>query len=133
MSKLVPVLPDGWVRPRGYSNGVLGEGRLLFVAGQIGWNPRMPEPTFPEGFAEQFELALANVLEVVTAAGGTPESVARLTVYVTDKREYLASLTQVGEAWRRQMGKHYPAMALVEVQALVEDQAKVEMEATAVL
>lgn len=127
------IQPTGWPRPRGYSNGVLAEGRTLFVAGQVGWDPRSTPPEFPASFAHQFAQALSNVLEVVREAGGRPEDVTRLTVYVTDKREYLASLAEVGEAWRSLMGKHYPTMALVQVVALVEDAAKVEIEATAVL
>ena len=128
-----PVQPEGWARPKGYSNGMVGEGRLLFVAGQVGWNPTLASPTFPESFAAQFDQALANVIAVVRAGGGGPEHIARFTIYVTDKREYLAALEEVGAAWRAQMGKHFPAMALVQVAGLVEDAAKVEIEATAVL
>jgi enamine deaminase RidA (YjgF/YER057c/UK114 family) len=127
------IQPEGWEPPRGYSNGVLAEGKVLFVGGQIGWDPTQPTPTFPSSFAAQFEQALRNVVAVVAAAGGSPEQIARMTVYVTDKAEYLASLTALGAAWRRVLGKHYPAMALVQVVALVEDAAKVEIEATAVL
>jgi enamine deaminase RidA (YjgF/YER057c/UK114 family) len=127
------IQPAGWAPPRGYSNGVLAEGKVLFVGGQIGWDPTQAKPTFPSTFAEQFEQALRNVVAVVAAAGGAPEQIARMTVYVTDKAEYLASLTALGASWRRVLGKHYPAMALVQVVALVEDAAKVEIEATAVL
>jgi len=127
------IQPDGWVPPRGFSNGVVASGRLCFIAGQIGWNPRLATPTLPSDFAGQFEQALANVLEVLAAAGGQPDQLTRLTVYVTDKREYLASAKACGLAWRKLMGRHYPAMALVQVVALVEDLAKVEIEATAVL
>lgn len=132
-TKTEVVQPEGWVRPRGYSNGIVGEGRVLFIAGQIGWDPRNPTPTFPESFAGQFDQALANVLEVLKAAGGEPEHLTRMTVYVTDKREYLAAQREVGETWRRHFGKHYPAMALVVVAGLLEDLARVEIEATAVL
>ena len=117
--------------PRGYSHGILASGRLLFIAGQIGWNARAE--IVGEDFVEQFDQALANVLCVVREAGGTAESIARLTVYVTDKTEYSAAQASVGARYRARMGKHYPAMTLVEVKALLEDGAKVEIEATAVL
>jgi len=125
--------PEQWGRPRGYSNGVLAPagGALLFVAGQIGWDER--QRLVGEDFVEQFDRALANVLAVVAEAGGRAEHVARLTVYVTDKREYLARTREVGESWRARMGRHFPAMSLVEVKALLEDGAKVEIEATAVI
>ncbi len=134
-SKQLPtaVQPEGWARPRGYSNGMVGEGRMLFVAGQVGWDPSLAIPTFPASFAAQFGQALANVMAVVKAAGAGPQHVVRLTVYVTDKREYLIALKEVGEAWRQHMGKHFPTMALVQVSGLLEDDAKVEIEATAVL
>lgn len=128
------VQPFGWARPRGYSNGIVAEGsRLLFVAGQVGWDPTSATPRFPATFAEQFDQALANVVEVVRKAGGTPEQLARVTLYVVDKREYLEAIQDVGRAWKRHVGAHYPAMALVQVSALLEDEAKVEIEATAVL
>ncbi len=127
------IQPEGWVPPRGYANGILASGRLVFTGGQIGWNPRVATPEYAASFAGQFEQALANVCEVVRAAGGSPEHLTRLTVYVTDKKEYLASLKDCGTAWKRLLGKHYPAMALVQVVALVEDWAKVEIEGTAVL
>ena len=127
------VQPEGWSRPKGYSNGMLAEGRMLFVAGQVGWDPASPTPTFPPTFAAQFNQALSNVLAVVKAGGAGPEHIVRFTVYVTDKREYLIALKEVGEAWRQHMGKHFPTMALVQVAGLVEDDAKVEIEATAVL
>lgn len=133
MSRLVPINPADLGAPRGYSNGVLApaDGRLLFVAGQIAWDEeqRLIGTTFPE----QFRRALANVLVVVREAGGTPQDVARLTVYVTDREEYLAARREVGEVYRALMGKHFPAMALVEVAALLEPRAKVEIEATAVV
>jgi enamine deaminase RidA (YjgF/YER057c/UK114 family) len=106
-------------------------GRLLFVAGQVGWDAG--QRLVGAGFAEQFGQALANVLAVVREAGGAPEDVARLTLFVTDKQEYQAALKAVGEAYRRLMGRHYPAMALVVVAGLLEPGAKVEIEATAVL
>jgi enamine deaminase RidA (YjgF/YER057c/UK114 family) len=134
MTKALTLInPESLGRPRGYSNGVLAEagGRLLFVAGQIAWDGG--RRLVSEDFVEQFERALSNVLAVVAEAGGTPESVARLVVYVTDKREYAARTREVGARWRALMGRHYPAMALVEVSALLEDGAKVEIEATAVV
>ncbi|MDT7542484.1 MAG: hypothetical protein QOE33_2388 [Acidobacteriota bacterium] len=127
------ISPECLGRPRGYANGVLAEagGRLLFVAGQIAWDEN--QQLVSEDFVEQFARALSNILAVVVAAGGAAEHVARLTVYVTDKREYLARTREVGERFRALMGKHYPAMSLVEVRSLLEDGAKVEIEATAVL
>ena len=128
---LVPVNPSSLVAPRGYNHGMKGTGEVLFVAGQVGWDRegRM----VPGDFVAQFAQALENVLAVVAAAGGTPSSVARLTLYVTDKREYRARQRELGQAYRRLMGKHFPAMALVEVAGLLEDDARVEIEATALL
>lgn len=133
-SRLEPIDPEALGgRGRGYSNGILAPAgaRLLFVAGQVGWDRdrRMVEG----GFAAQFERALANVVEVVRAAGGAPEHLARLTLYVVDRNEYVAALSAVGAAWRRVVGPHYPAMALVEVAGLLEPDARVEIEATAAL
>jgi enamine deaminase RidA (YjgF/YER057c/UK114 family) len=126
------VNPASLGAPRGYSNGVaLRGGAILFVAGQIGWDGN--QKIVDGGFAAQFERALANALEVVRAAGGGPENIGRLTIYVTHKQEYLDALGDVGAAYRALMGGHYPAMALVEVTALLEPGAKVEIEATAVL
>jgi enamine deaminase RidA (YjgF/YER057c/UK114 family) len=126
------VNPGSLAPPRGYSNGMLmGQGRVLFVAGQIGWDR---EGRFAsDDLGEQFDRALANVMEVVRAAGGAAEHVGRLTIYVTDKRAYLDRTKAIGAAYRAHMGKHFPAMALVEVSALLEDRAKVEIEATAVI
>jgi enamine deaminase RidA (YjgF/YER057c/UK114 family) len=125
------ILPGGWPRPKGYSNGVVARGELLAIAGMIGWDER--EKLVSAAFAPQFRQALANVLAVVTAAGGRPEHVVSLTVYVTDKREYLAELAAVGAAWRELMGRHYPTMALVQVADLLEPGAKVEIQGLAVL
>lgn len=125
------VNPPTLAAPRGYSNGLAyPSGRVLFVAGQIGWRA---DGTFEEGMAAQFERALANVLEVVHAAGGTAEHVGRLTIYVTDKHAYLAATKAIGTTYRTHMGRHFPAMSLVQVAALLEDRALVEIEATAVL
>jgi len=125
--------PESLGRPRGYANGVIAPagGRLLFVAGQIAWDER--QRIVSEDFVEQFGRSLANVLAVVAEAGGSPEYVARLTIYVTDKREYQSRTREIGERWRALMGRHYPAMALLEVKGLLEDGAKVEIEATAVI
>lgn len=125
------ILPEGWPRPKGYSNGVVARGELLAIAGMIGWDER--EKLVSPAFAPQFRQALANVLAVVAAAGGRPEHVVSLTVYVTDKREYLEALAAVGAAWRELMGRHYPTMALVQVADLLEPGAKVEIQGLAVL
>lgn len=129
----VPINPPALGAPRGYSNGMLGPagGRLLAIAGQIAWNAE--QKIVSDDFAAQFEQALGNVVEVVRAAGGEPADVVQLTIYVVDRHEYLATLKEVGAAWRRLMGRHYPTMALVEVAALLEPGAKVEIQGLAVL
>ena len=131
---LEPIQPAGWAAPRGYSNGVLAPAgaRLLFVAGQIAWDAQQ-QLVGRDAFGAQFEQALANVVAVVRAAGGGPEHLARLTIYVSDKRAYEDDLAAVGAAYRRHMGRHFPAMALVEVAALLEEGAMVEIEGTAAL
>ncbi|MGX1308862.1 enamine deaminase RidA (YjgF/YER057c/UK114 family) [Amorphus suaedae] len=129
-SPLSAVQPKGWAEPRGYANGMIGEGRVLFVGGQIGWDV---DGTFPADFLGQVRQALANIVAVLEAAGGGPEHVGRLTWYVTDIEAYRASLKELGPVYRAVMGKHFPAMALVQVVSLVEEQAMVEIEATAVL
>jgi enamine deaminase RidA (YjgF/YER057c/UK114 family) len=123
--------PPGLPPPRGYSNGVVAEGRMLFVAGQIGWNES--SRLVGDRFVDQFDQALANVLTVVQAAGGAPESVSRLTIFITDKGQYLSATEEIGQRYRARMGRHYPAMSLVEVKALLEPGALVEIEATAVI
>ena len=124
--------PDSLGAPRGYSNGVLTEGgHLLFIAGQIGLNQQ--QQMVSADLVEQFDRALANVITVVTEAGGQPEQLARLVIYVTDKNEYRVRMKEIGERYRARMGKHFPAMVLVEVKGLLEDNAKIEIEATAVL
>lgn len=125
--------PKSLGRPRGYSNGLLTTpgARLLFIAGQIGWDEG--QRLVGEDFVEQFERALRNLLAVVEEAGGEPCGVARLVVYVTDKREYAARTAEIGGRWRALMGRHFPAMTLVEVKSLLEDGAKVEIEGIAVL
>lgn len=128
------IQPEGWAAPRGYSNGMLAPAgsRLLFVGGQIAWDANQ-RIVAPDDFAGQFRQALANVVDVVRAAGGLPEHLVRLTIYVTSRADYLASLKQLGPAYRELMGKHYPAMACVQVAALVEEGALVEIEGTAAL
>jgi enamine deaminase RidA (YjgF/YER057c/UK114 family) len=123
--------PSHWKATPGYSNGVAATGRMIFTGGMIGWNGDQQFET--DDFAGQVRQALANIVAVLAEGGAAPEHVVRLTWYVTDKRAYLASLKDVGRAYRETMGKHYPAMALVQVVALVEDRAKVEIEATAVV
>ena len=125
------LLPEGWPRPKGYSNGVEATGRMVFVAGQIGGTP---EGVFVEtDFAGQFRQTLANTLAVLAEAGAGPEHIVRMTWYVVDKREYLAALRDIGAAWRELIGPHYPAMAVVEVKGLIEDAARIEIETTAVI
>lgn len=131
MSILRAIQPEGWKRPKGYSNGIVATGRILFVAGQVGWDE--DEVFQSRRFSEQWDRALANVLAVVRAAGGGPEHIARMTIYVTDKQDYLGQLEEVGAAWRRHMGRNYPTMAMVQVADLIEDAALVEIEATCVL
>lgn len=119
--------------PRGFSNGVLTDagGRLLFIAGQIGWDAN--QAIVSEDFVEQFDRALANVITVITEAGGKPDQIARMVIYVTNKVEYLEQQHGVGQRYRKHMGKHFPAMVLVEVKSLLDDKARVEIEAVAVL
>lgn len=127
----ISVHPEGWKPAKGYANGMVAEGRLLFVGGQIGWTA---DQVFEaQGFIGQMSQALRNILEVVETAGGRAEDITRLTWYVTDKAEYLANQAEVGKAYREVMGYHFPAMTMVVVSALVEDEAKIEIEATAVL
>ena len=127
----IAVHPEGWKPTKGYSSGMVAEGRTLHVAGQIGWNA---EQRFERhDFTGQAAQALRNVLAVVEAAGGEATDIVRLTWYVTDKRDYLSKQREVGEAYRTVMGRHFPAMTLVAVSGLVEDEALVEIEATAVL
>ncbi|NIR30795.1 MAG: RidA family protein [Gammaproteobacteria bacterium] len=123
--------PDGWPRPKGYSNGIVAEGRLVLVAGQVGWDAS--ETIRSEDFVDQVRQALRNILTVLAEAGAGPEHVVRMTWYVTDKHEYLARTRELGEAYREVMGRVYPAMTMVEVSGLVEDGAKVEIETTAVI
>ena len=123
--------PKNWAPTKGFSSGVAAEGRQVFVAGQIGWNAR--QEIVSDDFVAQVEQALRNVVEILAEADARPEHLVRLTWYITDKREYLACSSEVGQAYRRVIGRHFPAMTLVQVMALVEDRAKVEIEATAVV
>ncbi|MCF3932990.1 RidA family protein [Acuticoccus sp. M5D2P5] len=124
------VQPEGWPKPVGYANGVLTDGPLVHVGGQIGWRT---DQTFPEDFLGQVEQALRNVVDVVEAAGGRADTIARLTWYVTDIDAYRASLSSLGPVYRAVMGRHFPAMALVQVVGLVEAEAMVEIEAVALV
>jgi enamine deaminase RidA (YjgF/YER057c/UK114 family) len=128
-----PINPESLGAPRGYSHGILtaAGGQLLFIAGQVGWN--QDQQLVSDDFVEQFDRALANVIAVVSAAGGNPEQLARLVIYVTDKQEYTARTVEIGSRYRSRMGKHFPAMVLVEVKSLLEEGAKVEIEGIAVL
>lgn len=123
--------PAEWAAPKGYANGVLAEGRTIHVAGQIGWNAQAQFES--DDFAAQTAQALRNIVRVLAEAGARPEHIVRLTWYITDKREYRAAAEKIGAAYRDILGRHYPAMTLVQVAALLEDRAKVEIEATAVL
>jgi enamine deaminase RidA (YjgF/YER057c/UK114 family) len=129
--KLTAINPESLFPPRGYNHGMRGSGEILFVAGQVGWS--RSGGVVSDDFVLQFAQALENVLDVVFAAGGTAESIARMVVYVTDKQEYLRRAREVGAAWRQRLGTHFPAMALIEVKGLLDDRAQVEIEATAVL
>lgn len=123
--------PSHWKRAIGYANGLLAEGKTVFVGGQIGWNADQVFET--DDFVGQIEQALRNIVAVLNEADAQPEHLVRLTWYVTDKAEYLSRLTEVGEAYRAVLGKHFPAMTMVQVADLIEDEAKVEIEATAVI
>lgn len=123
--------PKDWARTLGFSHGVVAEGRQVFVAGQVGWNAR--QEIVGDDFVAQVEQALHNVVDILAEAGARPEHLVRLTWYVTDKQEYLTRSSEVGAVYRRIIGRHFPAMTLVQVAALVEDRARVEIEATAVV
>lgn len=124
--------PESLGAPHGYANGVVAEGgRLLFIAGQIAWNQQ--QQIVSADLVEQFDRALANVVTVLTEAGGKPDQIARLVIYVTDKDEYRGRMKEIGERYRTRMGRHFPAMVLVEVAGLLEDGAQVEIEGIAAL
>lgn len=126
------LLPEGWPRPPGYANGMAATGRMVFVAGQIGWNP-LTSAFETDDFVGQVRQCLQNTLAVLKAGGAGPEHIVRMTWYVTSKREYVDALPELGKVYREVLGKAFPAMALVQVVALVEDRAKVEIETTAVI
>ncbi len=123
--------PPGWARPKGFSNGIACTGKLVFIAGQIGWTGQ--GEWRDKSFAGQFRQALQNIVDILKEAKGRPEHIVRLTWYVLDKQEYLAALKDVGAAYREIMGKHYPTMAVVQVAGLIEPEARLEIEATAVI
>lgn len=122
--------PPGWPRPKGYSNGIAAEGRFVFVAGMVGWNANEEFET--DDFVGQFRQALLNIVAVLQEADAAPEHICRMTMYFVDKQEYLANLREVGEVWREVMGRTFPTMAAVQVVALMEDRARLEIETTAV-
>ena len=125
------LLPPGWPRPRGYANGISARGRTIFTAGVVGWDEE--ERFATDDLAGQFRQVLVNILAILAADGAGPEHIVRMTCYVTDVREYRASLDGIGAAWREVIGRHFPAMAVVAVAGLVEPQARIEIEATAVV
>jgi enamine deaminase RidA (YjgF/YER057c/UK114 family) len=131
MSMMRILQPPGWARAKGFSNGISCKGTLVFIAGQVGWTGQGEWKE--RSFAGQFRQALQNILDVLKEAQGRPEHIVRLTWYVLDKKEYLAALDEVGAAYRELMGRHYPTMAVLQVSGLVEDAARLEIEATAVI
>ena len=124
--------PPDWPRAKGYSNGIKARGALVFIAGEIGWNPKTEELE-TDDFVEQFRQTLKNIVAILSEGGGKPEHIVRMTWFVTDKQEYLSSLRGIGEAYREVIGKHYPVMAAIEIKGLMEPGAKVEIETTAVI
>jgi enamine deaminase RidA (YjgF/YER057c/UK114 family) len=125
------LLPAGWAAPIGYANGIAASGRIVFVAGQVGWDER--QKFHSEAILPQFEQALKNVLAVLAEAGGRPEHICRMTAYCCDKPAYLAARRELGAIWRRLMGRHYPAMSMIFVADLLDAPGKIELEATAVI
>ncbi len=125
------LLPEGWPRPKGYSNGITAAGRMIFTSGQVGWNENEEFET--RDLAGQVRKTLLNTLAVLKEGGAGPEHIVRMTWYITDKQEYIENLNDVGAAYREVIGRHYPAMALLEVKSLLEEGAKVEIETTAVV
>ncbi len=123
--------PEGWKKPTGYANGIVAEGRVVFIAGQVGWNAQ--EEFEADDFVGQVEQALKNIVAILAAADAGPETLVRMTWFVTDKQEYLSRTREVGEAYRRVIGRHFPVMSLIEIAGLIEEGAKLEIEATAVL
>lgn len=130
-NKFTILQPKNWLAPKGYANGVMAQGRQVFIAGQIGWTA--DAKFVSDDFVAQVERALGNIVAVLAEAGGGPQHIVRMTWYLTDKKEYMARQREVGEAYRRVLGRHFPAMTAVVVAGLIEDGAKVEIEATAVI
>ena len=125
------LLPVGWIQPKGYSQAVMAEGKQIYISGQIGWDEAA---TFAsDDFAEQAGQALRNIVSILATANAGAEHITRMTWFITDKQEYLASLKSLGKKYREEVGRHFPAMSVVEVKSLMEDRAKVEIEATAVI
>ena len=131
MKNMKFLLPAGWEQPKGYSQAVMAEGRQIFISGQIGWDETGTFQT--DDFAEQAGQALRNIMSILAAANAGAEHITRMTWFITDKKEYLASLKALGQKYREEVGRHFPAMSVVEVKSLMEDRAKVEIEATAVI
>lgn len=125
------LLPEGWAPPRGYANGIEAEGRVVFVAGQVGWDAQ--QRFHSTAIAPQFAQALDNVLAVLAQAGGGPQHICRMTAYCSDKPAYLAARAELAEIWRARMGRHYPAMSMIFVADLLDSPALIELEATAVI
>ena len=123
--------PEGWAKPKGYANGVMASGRTVFIGGQIGWNGQCQFET--DDFVGQVRQTLENIVAILAEAGGKPEHITTMTWYFTDKQEYLANLKGIGQAYREIIGRHFPAMAAVQVVALIEDRAKIEIQAIAVI
>ena len=125
------LLPEGWIQPKGYSQAVMAEGKQVYISGQIGWDEAA---TFhSDDFAEQAGQALRNIVSILATANAGAEHITRMTWFITDKQEYLDSLKSLGKKYREEVGRHFPAMSVVEVKSLIEDRAKVEIEATAVI
>jgi enamine deaminase RidA (YjgF/YER057c/UK114 family) len=131
MGELRAVNPPGWARPKGYSNGIVARGTFVFVAGQVGWDGQ--ERFASDDFIDQLRQALKNTVDILAEGGATPEHIARMVWYVLDKQEYMRRAPQIGAVWREVMGRHYPAITLVEVGALVADRARLEIESMAVI
>lgn len=124
--------PPGWPRAKGYSNGVAAKGTMVFVAGEIGWDP-VTERVVSDNFTDQFRQALENTVAILKEANARPDHIVRMTWFITDKKAYLDDARAVGQAWRDAIGRHYPAMAVIEVKGLMEPGAMVEIETTAVI
>lgn len=122
--------PEGWPRPKGYSNGIAARGEMVFLAGVVGWDA---QERFPEGLVAQFRQALTNIVAILAEAGAGPEHVVRMTWYITSRDDYLAHGREIGQVYREIMGKHFPVMAVVQVVALIEAEAQIEIEVTAVI